>query len=83
MMENLVPAIIPKPVSFLTVRVDCGDPWCAKCAYSHCGIYHSFLISRLNRPLHDVLKVLGREHVLQGPDDSFRRRNIDAFAPIA
>ena len=55
MMEDLVPTVIPEPVSSLPVPVDGCDPRCTKRAYTHRGVHNPLLVLRRERFLHDLL----------------------------
>lgn len=82
MIQNLIPAVVSKPVSSMALRVYSLDPWCAECTGALCQFDDTLLIFRSDGFLDDLLDFVLGENALQSRGDTFGLRNVDAFAPV-
>jgi hypothetical protein len=81
-IQNLIPAVISKPISSVPLRVYSLDPWCTECAGSLGLFDDTLLVFRTDGFLDDLLDFVLGENALQSSGDAFGLCDIDTFAPI-
>ena len=83
MPEYLIPPIITKPTPLLSTPVDTYNPRRAESTRSLRGVDYPLLILGRKSFLHDLIDFLCRKDTIESFMQTFRRRDVYTFAPIA
>lgn len=72
MIEDLIPAVIPKPGFLLAMPIHRHDPRCSERSWTHCDVHNSFLVLRCDGFFNYLVNLLGRENSIKSFINSFR-----------